>query len=91
MKTAIKLNRKELLALYEKSADVVKASLLDEFGADFFVESPKTEILPVKKNTTPVTKNKRKQLIDFAMLFEYTSILRIVGYACLVGLVLAKI
>lgn len=91
MKTAIKLNRKELLALYEKSADIVKASLRDEFGAAFFIESPKTEILSVKKNSAPVDANKNKPLINWEAIFDFTSVLRIVGYACLVGLVLAKI
>jgi len=85
MKTALKLNKKELFSLYEKSSEQVKKSLCTEFGEDFFV---KEEIKPVAiidtlKNHKPSNKNKKVWSIDWEMIFDFSPILRIAVYTSL--------
>lgn len=86
MKTAMKLNRKELVSLYEKSNDQVKKTLRAEFGDAFFSkEESKPEIRIAPKKSMPSAKARR---FDWQMLFDFTPMVRILGYAFLVSLVL---
>ena len=83
MNTPMKLSRKEMLSLYEKSSPQVRAGLRTELGEDFFLDDiskPKVVEAPVKASR--ITERKRKA-IDWEMLFDLTQPLRMVGYACL--------
>lgn len=92
MNTALKLNKKQLLDLYEKSSAQVKEGLRAEFGQHFFDPCKAgAKICMTAEKAKTTNANKRKPLIDWEMIFDYTQVLRIVGHACLVGFVLAKI
>lgn len=88
MKTALKLNKKQLFELYEKSNEKIKESLRAEFGEGFFeVESrttPKPASIP-----TPFKTRTKNQFMNWEAIFDFTPMLRIAGYALLLGLILS--
>lgn len=88
MKTALKLNKKQLFELYEKSSPQVKESLRAEFGEGFFVveESKVAEVIIPK-----APQRKIGQLISWEMIFDFTPALRMLGYAFLLGLIFSNI
>jgi len=91
MKTALKLNKKDLFSLYQKSSELVKKNLRMEFGEGFFVmeeAKPEANIVAIKNPKSPNVKN-RKVFIDWEMMFDFSPVLRIAVYAFLMLLIFA--
>lgn len=85
MKTALKLNKKQLFELYEKSSDLVKANLRMEFGKGFFMPEVTPVIdLPAIKNTESKKMVNKAWNIDWKAMFDFTTILRIAIYVGLI-------
>lgn len=89
MKTALKLNKKQLFELYEKSSGLVKKNLCMEFGESFFITSEvKSEIkTDVVRNSKSKNKTNKRFLIDWEMIFDFTTILRLAIYTCLTWII----
>lgn len=90
MKTPLKLNKKELISIYEKSNERVKKILLAEFGNDFFiVEKPKSSVsISTSKDHKIVSENKKKWFINWDTISDLTPIFRMIGYAYMAWLIL---
>lgn len=90
MKTALKLNKKQLFELYEKSNEKIKESLRTEFGEGVFgIESKFTEISVIPKPIKSVKAGKKK-FINWEAIFDFTPALRIAAYAFLLGLIFLR-
>lgn len=87
MKTAIKLNKKELFVLYEKSSDLVKKNLRIEFGEEFFVQSEAKSKINISVINNSQNENKIKWFIDWEMIFDFTPIFRLAIYTCLLWII----
>jgi hypothetical protein len=84
MKTAIKLNKKQLFELYEKSSALVKKNLRMEFGEGFFmVDKPAMKAVAVMD-----AKSNKAGSMKWEAIFDLTSVLRIAIYACLIWIIL---
>lgn len=90
MKTALKLSKKQLLELYGKSNEKIKESLRAEFGNGFFEAQPNiSEQVMVSKpvQAKPIRPTGGRGFINWEAIFEFTPVLRMVGYAALIGLI----
>lgn len=83
MKNALKLNRKQLLELYEKSNERIKESLCAEFREELFVIESKIVEMRIPK----ASKRKNRQSINWEAIFDFTPALRIAIYALFLGLI----
>lgn len=88
MNTALKLNKKQLFSLYEKSSALVKKNLRQEFGETFFLAGEVK--LEINSDTLKHSKPKSNQVrfINWEMIFDFTPILRLAIYICLVWIIL---
>lgn len=97
MKTALKLNKSQLIALYEKSNDRIKEDLRSEFGQDYFMtEKVKPETSPEVDNSSAKNSEQQKnlkktKLFDWGAIIDFTTIPRMLGYAYLICLILQKL
>lgn len=91
MKAALKLNKKELIAMYEKSSAQVRKSLCAEFGEGFFIDKAEVKSVTPKDSRKPINEPKRTWLPNLETIFDFTYVLRIAGYALLICIVLNNI
>lgn len=63
-----------------------------EFGEAFFIQAevkPET-IIPTVRNPKSPSKNKRSSIIDWEMIFDFSPVLRIAIYACLLLMIFSQ-
>lgn len=87
MNTTLKLNQKQLLAMYEKSSEFVKKNLRMQFGESFFGTGEVKLEIPVIRNAKPKSKNQGKRMIVWETIFDFTPIFRLAMYACLAWII----
>lgn len=91
MNTALKLNKKQLFSLYEKSSELVKKNLRQEFGETFFMTGEVKPVINLIAVKHPKLQNAQVRLIDWETIFDFTFIFRLTLYACLIGIIFHKL
>lgn len=85
MNTALKLNKKQLFELYEKSSETVKENLRKEFGEKFFVPGKaKPEVIMIRK---PKNTSNKMWSLNWELIFDSTTILRLAIYGGLLWII----
>lgn len=89
MKTALKLSKKELISLYEKSNEQIKKTLRSEFGFNFFIaeKSIPPYIASICKDVKISVENEKNRFLNWDAISDLTPIFRMLGYAYLLWLI----
>lgn len=89
MKTALKLSKKELLSLYEKSSEQVRKILRTEFGSDFFLTEKAIfpSRAPIFKDLKIAGENEKNIFLNWEAISDLTPIFRMLGYTYLLWLI----
>lgn len=93
MNTALKLSKKQLLELYNKSSEQVKSSMRNEFEKGFFEAQPNISehvVTPKPVQSKPSRPNGGRGFINWEAIFDFTPALRIAAYAFLLGLIFLR-